>query len=196
MQSDKELVEGCKKQQSYAQMLLYKKYAPEAKAVCLMYIKDKDLAKDIIQDSFIKVFENLHSYRYDGPLMAWIRRIVVNTTLNYIRKSNKEGKVMIKEDLTQLEILEDHEDDMMDELIQDLTGEDIHQGIINLPENFRLVFSLYYLEDYSHKEIADKLNINESLSRVWLNRSKKMLKNILLDVLTKNGINEKGFIKK
>ncbi|HSZ24370.1 MAG TPA: sigma-70 family RNA polymerase sigma factor [Cytophagaceae bacterium] len=196
MVSEKELVEGCQKQQNYAQKMLYKKYAPEMKAVCLMYIKDKDIVKDVIQDSFIKVFENLHSYRFDGPLGAWIRKIVINTTLNHLRKIKKTETQIVKEDYEQIEIVDETDDEDLNEMIYDLTGEDLHYAISQLPEKFRIVFSLFYLEDYSHKEIAKKLDIGETLSRVSLNRSKKILRGILLDILTiKNG-DEKGVAKK
>jgi RNA polymerase sigma factor (sigma-70 family) len=199
MLSDRELIEGCLKQQNYAQKMLYKKYAPEMKALCFMYLKDRDLVKDAIQDSFIKIFNNLNSYRSDGSLGAWIRRIVVNTALNYLRKSNKKGDFLIKEDPEQIDIIDEttEDDEALDDMINELTGEDIHQAISQLPEKFRLIFSFFYLEDYSHKEIAEKLEINEALSRVWLSRSKKMLKIILLDdVLTKTPTNEKGSAKK
>lgn len=150
------------------------------KAVCSLYIKDTDDLKDVLQDGFIKVFEKIESFKYEHSLGGWIRTIIVNTALNFLRDNNKLNAVSFDEELDFTD--ETSNDNELDQLIGNLDGDSIHQAIAELETKFRLVFSMFYLEDLSHKEIASKLNITEQLSRVRLNRSKLALKEALMNI--------------
>lgn len=147
-------------------------------AVCRRYISNKEEIKDVLQEGFIKVFNNLDKYRGDGPVEAWIRRIIVNTALSYIRKS--------KTDLYSSQDVNDHDDSISvteeaDESVfnADFDQNDLMAAINCLPENYKIIFNLHCIEDYSHKEIAQELSITEENSRTRLNRARKLLQEYL-----------------
>ncbi len=179
MLSDSDIVKDCLKFKRSAQKELYNRYIKKMYAVCCRYLSDKDDIKDILQEGFIKVFENIEKYRGEGPLEAWIRRIIVNTVLSHLRK-NKTGipikQINLEEEEEFVASSEEEEDSIFN---ANFSKEDLMEAISNLSENYRVIFNLYCLENYSHKEIASMLSLSEEGSRTRLNRARKILQEYL-----------------
>lgn len=182
MLSDSEIAKGCLQLKRSAQKELYDRYIKKMNAVCRRYISDKDEIKDVLQEGFIKVFENIEKYRGDGPLEAWIRRIIVNTVLTYIRKNKSD--IFIKSEGQEQDIISTISDSQEEEgnsiFDADFNKEDLMNAIQGLPENYKIIFNLYCMENYSHKEISQLLSLKEESSRTRLNRARKMLQEHLL----------------
>lgn len=161
------LVDGCLAGDSKFQEKLYKRYSKLMFAVCCRYARDKDIAADILQDGFIRVFQSLDSFRKDGSLEGWIRRIVVNTALEYHRRN--AGIVWVQEP-------EDKDfEPVQAEAIGGLEAEDLMKLIQALPPGYRMVFNLYAIEGYNHREISELLHISEGTSKSQLARARNLL---------------------
>lgn len=171
--SDELLAEGCSRHDRKCQELLYKKYSSKMMGVCMGYTKDHDTAKDLLQESFIKVFNKIKDYNNEGSLEGWIRRIVVNTAIDYYRKASKLYVANI----------DNRKTEPIDNLILDqFNNEDLLKLIRKLPEGYRIVFNLNVVEGYTHEEIAEKLGITESTSRSQLSRARKLLQDWILEM--------------
>ena len=155
-----------------AQHQLYNLYAKAMYNICYRMTNDGDEAADVLQESFISAFNNLSSYRGTASFGAWLKRIVVNKSINHIR-----AKKMNLVSLEEVEVASETEV-RDEELFMDI--ERIKSGIAQLPDGYRVVFSLYLLEGYDHKEISEILGITESTSKSQYNRAKTKLKQILL----------------
>lgn len=154
---------------------IYMDYSNAMYAVCLRYTNNTDEAADILQNAFIKIYENRKKFNPEYNLQGWIKKIVVNTAINHYRKNKKT--VLIDEDNyfdndldTEFEI--DHIPNI---------GKILTATLQQLPDGYRMVFNLYVLENLTHQEIADYLNISINTSKSQLSRAKQMLKKILLD---------------
>lgn len=155
---------------SHAMRIMYESYAGYLMGVCSRYVPESDDAKDILQDSFIKIFGKLDTFepRGSGSLKAWVTRIVINEALGFLRKQ----KCLVALD---------HEESIADEVdeeepeVDDLTADEIHRMIGELPIGYRTVFNLYVLEGKSHKEIAEMLGIAPDSSASQLSRAKRIL---------------------
>lgn len=169
-----ELIKACVEKKPMAQKQLYELFAPKMLGVCMRYMPSRDLAEDVLHDAFIKVFLNIEKYKQQAPIEAWIRRIVVNTALNNIRDHLKKRKNDTELDNSFLEL----KDESID--YSRLSVEDMLSALQSLPEGYRTVFNLYEIEGYSHKEIAELLNISENTSRSQLAKAKKYLTTKLL----------------
>lgn len=166
---DNLLIEGCLKDDRRSQELLYRKYARKMFHVCLSYTGDKDEAKDILQESFVKVFRNLENFRDTGPLEGWIRRIVSNTAIDFYRSNQRMGYSISVEEARDIPVNETNDTGIK------LEAEEVFQAVRELPEGARLVFQLFAVEGYSHKEIAGKLDISESTSKSQYQRARSLL---------------------
>jgi RNA polymerase sigma-70 factor, ECF subfamily len=186
MLTDDDLIKECKAYNQAAQKALYMRFAPKMKGVCMRYAGDQEEVKDILQEGFIKVYSNISSFSGSGSLEGWIRRIMVNTAISYYKKNKKYRfeRVEFMEDGQSKEIsgevnfLEesDQEESEFNILLErGFSPEELLKALNALPEPFRMVFNLFYLENNSHKEIAGLLSIDERTSRTRLFRSKKML---------------------
>ena len=166
--SEADLIEGCLKGDGKMQKELYNRFAPKMYAVCLRYSNDAENARDLLQEGFIKIFRNLNRFRSEGSFEGWIRRIFVNTSIEYYRKKTNLFSITEREDL----MVEDGSLNALDKL-----GEkDIIKLIQELSPGYRTVFNLYTIEGYSHKEIGTMLNISEGTSKSQLARAKGILK--------------------
>lgn len=166
-----EMWEGCLKNDRKQQELLYKTLAPRMLAVCLRYAHDKDEAQDILQEGFIKMFNNAHKYRGEGNLEGWIRRIMVHCAISRYRKL----KPMILVD----EFPETSSAFNNGYNAHGLEVKDLLKMIQKLPQTYRSVFNLYAIEGYSHQEIGSKLGMTELLSRTTLHRARAILKDMV-----------------
>ena len=167
--SEKNLLEGCLKGDSSCQKALYETYKVMLFRVCLRYAKDRQEAEDMLQDGFIKIYSDLHQFRFQGPLGAWMRRVVVNVALQHLRK-HKNFQNMV--DLEY--ISNDHRTNEV--ATSNLNAEALTKLIQQLPVGYRTVFNLYVVEGYSHKEIAEMMNININTSKSQLSKAKATLR--------------------
>lgn len=171
--TDEELIKKCTCGDLLAQKAFYEKFAGKMFGVCLRYMNGDDEAQDVLQDGFVKVFDNLSKYEKKGSLEGWVRRIIVNTALDQIRKNKKFVDNVAADSVSYL--LEDNV-----YIVEDLQADDLLKIINKLPVGYRVVFNLFAIEGYSHKEIAEKLDITESTSKSQYSRARKILRTVLL----------------
>lgn len=167
--NDKELVEKCIKKNHKAQKQLYDTYSSMLFGVCLRYARNRDDAEDMFQEAFIKTFEQIHKYNFQGALGAWLRKLFVNFALNYYRYD----KTNLSIDITNIEITQTPLQ------IEELSSQEILKAIEQLPDSQRLIFNMVEIEGYTYKEAAEQLNINESTLRGLNFKAKNHLKEIL-----------------
>lgn len=166
-QSESELVRACLANDAASQEQLYKRYARRMYVVCLRYARNDLEAQDLLQEGFIRVFDKLNTFRLQGSLEGWIRRIMVTTAINlYRRKSYQLER-------SGLEHLPDSP--VASEALEQLGEKELLALVADLPDGYRLVFNLYAIEGYDHSEIAEQLGIGESTSRSQLAKARKML---------------------
>jgi RNA polymerase sigma factor (sigma-70 family) len=151
---------------------LYNHFAGKMYAVCLRYSKDTEEAQDILQDGFVKVFRNLEKFRNEGSFEGWLRRIFVNTAIEYYRKRNKLSSSISEQ------IENSIEDDSVT-VFEKLAATDVIKIINELSPGYKAVFNMYVIEGYSHKEIGELLQISEGTSKSQLARAKGMLQKII-----------------
>lgn len=188
MLNDSELIRECKEFNEAAQRALYYKYAPSLKAFCFRYCGDKEEAKDILQDSFIKIFSKIGSFSDKGSLEGWMKKIVLNTFLQHYKKSKNSKHVSIDQ-------LQDVEDDdtltgdpalgVEEPIVGEFTEEQLLNALKTLPDPYRIVFNMFHIEEFSHKEISETLSIDEKTSRTRLYRGKKLLQKYLSGIHSK-----------
>ncbi|MFK7807892.1 MAG: RNA polymerase sigma factor [Saprospiraceae bacterium] len=171
MLSEKQLIENCQKGVKASQYELVRRYSPMLMAACRRYVRDEATAKDVLQETLIRVFKYLKKYKATGSFENWMRRIAVRCAFTAL------DKVKIKKEIE----LSDHHLDssIAPEIFNYLGLEEIQRHIDALPIGYQTVFNLYIIEGYSHREISDLLHITESASRSQLTRAKKLLQQYL-----------------
>jgi len=167
-----DVIAQCLEGDSGAQQQLYNLYAKAMYNICYRMTNDVDEAADVLQEAFISAFNNLSSYKGTASFGAWLKKIVVNKSINHIRSK--------KMNLVPLDEVEPASEDVINDEELYLDIERIKSGIEHLPDGYRVVFSLYLLEGYDHKEISQILGISESTSKSQYNRAKAKLRKILL----------------
>jgi RNA polymerase sigma factor (sigma-70 family) len=177
--NEQELIEGCKRKYPLSQRMLYNAYAPKMMSICCRYVSDKDIAKDILQDGFVKVFTKIGTYSGEGSFAGWVKRIFVTTSLEYLRK-NDSMKLVVS-----LDEYENIEDEINASVFSQLSADDLLSFIAKLPTGCRTVFNLYAIEGYSHSEIAKMLKIKENSSQSQLLRARRILQNNLKSIIGK-----------
>lgn len=178
MFSDEEFIKRCLKNDSKAQEMLYKHFAPKMFGVCLRFAKNYSEAEDLLQDGFVKVLTHLKDYRNEGSFEGWIRRTFVNNAINFYRKNLKSNQEL---DIDDVEIPNTQELSAIEKLSTNELLEIIHE----LPDGYRIVFNLHVIEGYSHKEIAKMLKIKENTSKSQLSRAKQVLQKRLIKTIKK-----------
>ena len=168
--SEQELIDLCIKGDRIAQRALYDRLASRMFPLCIRYVGERDTAEDILQDGFVTLFSRLDSFKGHGSFEGWARKIFVNTALMYLRK--KDALKMSDEIETARNLSTDITSQMQNIGYKELMG-----LITSLPPGFRTVFNMYVIEGYSHKEIADMLNITETTSRTQMSRARAWLQN-------------------
>jgi len=171
------ILEGCIAGKRSAQSQLYKKCASTMLGVCMRYASNRDEAEDIVQEGFIKVFQRISSFRREGSFEGWIKRIMINQALNHYRKNRKVPFTSVIEEIDETEIVDMEESEPMDVIPADML-----LGMIQkLPEGYKMVFNLYVFEEFSHKEIAESLNVSESTSKTQLLKARRLLRKKIID---------------
>ena len=172
------LIEECIKNNKKAQLKIYELFAAKMYNTCLRMIGNSATAEDIMQEAFLSAFRSIKDFRKEVPFEAWLRRIIVNKTLDYLRKekkSNLEFYEKIEEKAEPITI----ENDIDYEAVRKKLIKHIKEEMMLLPEGYRVIFSLYYFEGYDHDEIGQILNISPSSSRSQLTRAKQRITNNL-----------------
>jgi RNA polymerase sigma-70 factor (ECF subfamily) len=164
-QHEKEVIELAVENHRHAQHQIYSKFAPKMLSVCRQYIKDVHQAEDVMITAFMKAFTNLKNFEHIGSFEGWIRRIMINECISYIRV---QKKVTFIED-------ENYSEERHNDIESKFSVEDIQFLIDNLPDGYRMVFNLYCIEGFKHQEIAKMLGINEGTSKSQLSHARKML---------------------
>ncbi len=172
LDQEQDYIAACARNERWAQAVLYKKFYPSMMALCLRYSSDKEDALDILHEGFIKVFKHIHKYQEGTSLAAWIKRIMVNTAIDFYRKRVRRRT----EDINEARQISSKTPD----IISIMAAEEILECLQQLSPSYRAVFNLYVIEGYSHKEIAGKLNISESTSRSNLVKARTKLKSLLI----------------
>ena len=170
-----DIVKKCVKGDRKAQEELYKCFYSTMMGVCYRYSNNAEDAKDLLQDGFVKVFNNLKKYNFNGSLEGWIRRIMVNTAIDHFRK-NKNVFMIDDEDGF---VLENSKVESANTIYSQFGVEDIMEAIQALTPAYKAVFNLNVIEGFPHKEIAEKLNISEGTSKSNLAKAKMKLRTLL-----------------
>jgi RNA polymerase sigma-70 factor (ECF subfamily) len=165
--SDAELINGCINKDRKHQWLLYQKYAPVLLSVTMRYAVDKPQAEDMLQETFIKVFKNIQSFRNEGSFEGWMRRIAVHTSIEWLRKHQFISQ-MAEIETTPLSHFQE-------EAFHKLSADDLLRMIQDLAPGYRTVFNLYAIEGYSHREISEMLQISEGTSKSQFARARYLL---------------------
>lgn len=165
---EKDLVEACKNGERKAQEMLYLCYSRKMLGVCKGYASSEDDAKDILQDGFIKVFESIGRFDPQGSLEGWIRRIIVNTAIDKYRKNVNLVRV-------NLDVIPEYNEIVDDSVAESIDLRLFLEMIQDLPDGCRLIFNLYVIEGYKHREIAQMLNISEGTSKSQVYEAKQIL---------------------
>lgn len=171
--TDEELIKACIEGNTNAQKRLYDHFSRKMMGVCLRYSGDYEEAQDILQEGFIKVFDKLDTFNGKGSFEGWIRRIFVNTALDAYRK-NKQNRHT--QDIDEVGYAISSSED----IVSDMSAEDLLKILQKIPPGYQVVFNLYVIEGYSHKEIAEQLGISESTSKSQFSRARAYLMNILV----------------
>ena len=154
-----------------SQHQLFELFAPKMLSVCRQYIKNNDIAEEVMLSGFLKVFTHLNSFKYEGSFEGWIRRIMINEAISQLRKDKK----MLFTDEKEIE----NSKDFVTYLETELEVEEIQKIIDGLPEGYKTVFMLYAVEGYKHSEISELLQISESTSKSQLFKARKVLRTII-----------------
>jgi RNA polymerase sigma factor (sigma-70 family) len=166
----KEIIEACKRNERSAQKFIYENFFSRMHAICMRYIREEEETLEVLNDGFISLFMNISQYKGEGNFEGWARKIIVNKAIDHIR-SNKKYKETLKyvEEFLDEPVSIDAEAGLYD-------IKELYKLIHSLPEVYQIVFNLYAVDGFSHKEIAEKIGISEGTSRWYLSESRKMLK--------------------
>jgi len=171
--TEEAILQGCLKNNAVAQKALYQKYSTKMLVVCYRYGHNREDAEDMLQEGFIKVFSQMHTFQNKGAFEGWIRRIIVHTCINNLKKNKRFNE--------SLDIVHAHGVQVREETVPSIVqAKQIVECIRILQIGYRTVLNLYAIEGYSHREIADMLDIEESTSRSQYTRAKQMLEEILI----------------
>lgn len=170
--SEEEILEGCRKNKRQYQEILYRRYARKMYGICMSYAGNRDLAQDILQDGFIKVFKKIKHYKREGSLEGWIRRIIVNTAIDHLRKETLKHNYITEQEEIEEEAYEP-------DVLEKLKAQDVLDLVAQLPDGARMIFNLYAVEGFTHKEIAAKMDISVGTSKSQFSRARKMLMQLI-----------------
>ncbi len=165
--SDEQIIAGCRTGDRKYQELLYQRFSSKMFTVCMRYAAESNSAQDLLQEGFVKIFKNIDKFRGEGSFEGWIRRIFVNTCLEFVRK---KANMYVVQDTETVKV--EYQDE---NALQKLMKEDLMEMIQSLSTGYRTIFNLYVIEGYSHKEIAELLNVTEGTSKSQLARARYLL---------------------
>lgn len=184
MNQEAKLIEACLAGKRKAQSEFYHRYASRLYGVCLRYASGRAEAEDLLQEGFIRVFSSLHTYNGSGSIEGWLRKIIVNNNVNYIRKHANQPLFSTIDEQALQEANEHVEPEDQPVLpVETLLG-----LVQQLPYGYRMIFNLYVFEEFTHKQIAEELNISENTSKTQLMRARATLRKELAHLTSKNEV--------
>jgi RNA polymerase sigma factor (sigma-70 family) len=179
--SEEELVRGCSRKSGEHYRLLFERYYGKMFNVCRRYAKNREEARDMVQEGFIRVYRSILQYKNEGSFEGWMRRVMVTTCINYYHKHHHKETVEYIDHLHLTSTANESDFGFdVNEAKKSYDAERLLKMIQNLPAGYRMVFNLHALEGYSHNEIAEKLHITESTSRSNLAKARQKLKQMIL----------------
>jgi RNA polymerase sigma-70 factor (ECF subfamily) len=173
------IIDGCAKGNAECQRMLFDKLYSKMLALCKRYTGNTDEAKDMLQDGFIKVFENIHKYRGESSLQTWVSRIMINNAINQLKKNQRLSLVSLENE-GHFDRADETEEEATD-AIDDLNPEKVIELIQQLPTGYRTILNLYAIEGFTHKQIAIALGIAEGTSKSQLSKARQLLKQELIN---------------
>lgn len=172
------IIDGCRKRNSKSQQLLYEMFAPVLLGICRRYVNNISEAEDILQDGFVKIFFNIDNYSAKGTFENWMKKIMINTAITHYHKNLKHNQNI---DIDNVNEGDFSPGDITSEIF---SANELLEIINTLPQGYKMVFNLYAIEGYKHKEIAEILHIDENTSKSQYARARKWIQN-KLDILNK-----------
>lgn len=171
--TEESLIKGCVKGKEKAQFMLYEQYKGIFYGLCLRYCRNKTDAEEVLQEGFVKIFNSISKFEGKGSFEGWMKRIIIFTSIDYYRSKSKKNEVLNE--------FEDHEVDneVNANILEAMDAELIIDLLQQLPNGYRTVLNMYAIEGYTHKEIAQKLEISEGTSKSQLSKARKLFQNIL-----------------
>jgi len=170
--AETELIEGCKLSNRKFQEILYKTFAPKMLSICLRYSGNKNDAQDILQEGFIKVFNNLQGYKAEGSFEGWLKKIFIRTAIDHYNKIQFTNPTS--------EIEESLPNEMDVSVLEEIAVNEVLSLVQKLPENYQTIFNLSVIEGYTHKDIAELLGISEGTSKAQLAKAKAILQKLII----------------
>ena len=182
--NEKELIKGCKRAETLAMKTLYESYYSLMLGICIRYIGNVFDAEDLVQDGFVKIFKDISSFSGRGSFEGWLKRVMINNTLMYLRKSKKEFSFENIEEIAVDGPMPINDEELSAE--QQITGadftkEELIEIINSLPKGYQEIVNLYIIDGFKHREIAKLLNISQGTSKSQLFRARKLIKKKLLE---------------
>lgn len=166
-----ELISRCRKEDRAAQEQLFIRYSAKMMGICMRYTKNKDDARDLLHDGFIKIFSHIKGFKEESSVSTWMTRIFVNMALTFLKsKHNRYQYIEPGEDIP-----EELEEDIPESILDELSGEEVMEMVKMLPDKYRLIINLYSIDGFTHKMIAEQLDISEGTSKSQLSRARKLL---------------------
>ena len=173
--TEDELIKACINKNERAQKTLFDNFSPRLMGVCLRYAQNRDEAKDMLQDGFIKIFQKLEAFSGTGSFGGWMHRTMVNTCLDAIRKNSKH--------LYSVEIEKaDHLIQLDETILSEIRTKELLGLVQQLPDGYRLVFNMFAIEGYGHKEIAEELGISENTSKSQFRKARLWLQKAIIEL--------------
>ena len=170
--TDDELIDKCLQGDPRAQKALFEKFSRKMMSVCMRYVSDREQAEDVLQDGFVKVFSHLKSFKREGSFEGWIRRTMVNTSLDHLRKKRNMN---LDTDISEAEYLAGEDENVVGKM----RVEELMKLIQGMPPGYRTVFNMYAIEGFSHQEIANELGVTESTSKTQFRKARTYLMSLI-----------------
>lgn len=173
---------GCLKNDNRVREPFFKEYLPRIKGICRRYVVDKDEINDLVQESFIKIFTKIESFKWngDGSFNSWVSRVTINIAIDYLKRQKKISMQPLDDDDIEEDVEPDNRESFVERFKEKITDDILLQALNSIPEHFKIVFNLSVIEGFSHKEIASQLGIPEKTSTTRLVRARKLLKEELI----------------
>jgi RNA polymerase sigma-70 factor (ECF subfamily) len=168
---ESDIIKGCLRGDRACQKALYEHFVAKMLGVCMRYAKDRAEAEDMVQEGFLKVFQGISKFKFEGSFEGWVRRIMVFNAINYYKHRCRK----FQEDLDR----ENFDVPFHDDILEKISAKEIIALIQHMPEGYRLVFNLYAIDGFTHKEIAEKLNIAIGTSKSQYSRAKQCMQGLL-----------------
>jgi len=172
---ERQLIEMCIRGDPRARKIMYEQYAPLMMSVCRRYVNNRETARDLLHDGFVKLFTKIHTFSGAGSFSGWMRRVFVTTVLEHLRRNDV---LQYSADIEEFECY-DEEPDIS--LFDCLSADDLFACVVALPDKYRTVFNMYAIEKYTHAEIAERLEISENTSRSQYARARRLLQKMVMD---------------